>query len=114
MDWMVLVIVVLGTLSCVGLMQVVSWVAVRLRRKGNQVPVGGAGSVIGSQMSLAFACLQWLSNPEGSQLILYDAGLTPAQAQACARLAQGGGMWFARTPQELSALVGRGAEEAIQ
>ena len=30
---------------------------------------------------------------------------TLAQAQACARLAQGAGIWFARTPQELAALL---------
>ena len=109
MDWMVLVIAGLGALSCVGLMQAASWVAVRLRRKGNRVyrvvPVGGEQGAIGGQMALAFACLQWLSNPEGAKLVLYDAGLTPAQAQACARLAQGAGMWFARTPGELAALL---------
>ncbi len=118
MDWMVLVIAGLGALSCVGLMQAVSWVAVRLRRQGNRVyrvvPVGGAGAAIGGQMALAFACLQWLSNPEGAKLVLYDVGLTPAQAQACARLAQGAGIWFARTPQELAALLageGRKSEQ---
>ena len=99
--------VAVGLLACVGLVQAVSWAAVRLARKGGRVyrvvPVGGAQS--GDQMSLVYACLQWEANPSGQRTLVYDAGLDEEAARACQRLAEAAGAAFVRTPWELAAIL---------
>ena len=107
--WTVIGWAALGLLACLGAVQALSWVVVRLCRKGGKVyrvvPVGGVGSRPGDQMSLACACVQWESNPSGQRTVLYDAGLGEGEADACARLARALDAPFVRSPGGLAALL---------
>lgn len=91
--------VILAVLACVGLVETVSWLAVRSAAKHSRVlrifPVGG-GKNTGKQMSAMYACLQWEANPSRQQVVLYDAGLDDQGLQDCEKLTQGAGVAFVR------------------
>lgn len=96
-------------LACLGLVQLCTWFAIRYSRKGNRVykiiPIGGAGKKAGDQMSLLYACMQWDSNPSRQIYVLYNVGLSEEEIKACEQLTKNTGAFFAKTPQELIALM---------
>lgn len=91
--------VVLAVLACVGLVETVSWLAVRGAVKHSRVlrvfPVGGGGNT-GRQMSAMYACLQWEANPSRQRVVLYDAGLDDQGVRDCEKLTEGAGVDFIR------------------
>ena len=107
LDVIIWVIVVL--LACLGLVQLCTWAAVRYSWKGNRVykiiPIGGSGKKTGDQMSLFYACMQWEANPSRQIYVLYNAGLSEEEIEACVQLTKSTGAIFVKTPQELIALM---------
>lgn len=93
----------LAILACVGLVQTISWIAVRRTAKQVPVarvfPVGGEGRDTGKQMAAMYACLQWEANPSGQGFVLYDAGLDEQGVRDCETLAAGAGISFVRKGQ---------------
>ncbi len=101
--------IVMAVLGCIGLVEAITWIAVRMSRKGNRVyrviPIGGEGKNTGDQMSLMYTCLQWEANPSEQVYVLYDAGLDEQGVKACEELTRAAGILFIRTPEELVQLL---------
>lgn len=105
----VIIWVAVVLLACLGLVQLFTWIAIRHSCKGNRVykiiPIGGEGKNAGDQMSLLYACMQWEANPSRQIYVLYNAGLSEEEIAVCVQLTQNTGALFAKTPQELVALM---------
>lgn len=88
----------LAVLACVGLVETISWIAVRRTARTVPVvrvfPVSGEGKDTGKQMAAMYACLQWEANPSGQRFVLYDAGLEEQGVKDCETLAAGAGVTF--------------------
>ena len=101
---------VMAVLSCIGFVQVVSWLAIYTNRKGNRVykviPIGGDGIDPDTQLRLTWASLQWESNPARQVYILYDVGLDEEGKEDCRALVRNTGAHFAENPEELLELLG--------
>lgn len=101
--------VAVALLTCLGFVQLCTWIAIRCSWKGNRVykiiPIGGEGKKTGDQMSLLYACLQWDANPCHQIYVLYDVGLNEDEVKACEQLTKNTGALFVKTPQQLAALM---------
>lgn len=100
---------IMAILTCIGFVQVITWIAVRNASRRNAVyrviPVGGEGKNPGQQMALMFTCLQWESNPSRQIYVLYDAGLDEQGVRDCKELVRDTGALFVRSQEELDDLL---------
>lgn len=92
--------VLLAVLACVGLVETVSWIAVRGAAKYSRIlrvfPIGGEGKNTGKQMAAMYACLQWEANPSRQALVLCDMGLDEQGRSDCMKLAESAGVAFVK------------------
>lgn len=111
MAWInIAVLTVLGLMVCVGLVETLSWLAVRVCSKGTHVykvfPISSEDAAE-KQMSLLHASLEWDACPYTVHCVFYAEGLSDEKYAQCERLANDTGALCARTPEELARIMGR-------
>lgn len=100
---------VIGSLACVGVVHIISWVLIYFARKKTVsyrvFPIGGEEADAGAQMSAFYTCLHWDSNPMQQAYVLFDAGLSPQHQKDCRTLAGSTGAIFVRGTENLEQLL---------
>lgn len=100
---------VFGLLACVGVVQMLSWVAIRLGSRRGRVlrvfPIGGKDANTDAQLAQMYSCLQWEANPSRQIYVLMDMGLDEQGARDCTALANGANVLFVRSMSELEAVM---------